>query len=66
LIEFLLGGPAEAILASSDSHNLPARHTGFSGMEPYAVPDGWLPDLTAVAAQDEAAMRVCDGVLGGG
>lgn len=66
LIEFLLSGPAEEILASSDSHNLPVRHAGFSGLEPYAAPGGWLPELAGVAAQDDAAMRVCDAVLGGG
>lgn len=66
LIEFLLAGPAEEILASSDSHNLPVRHAGFSDMDAYAVPGGWLPDLASVAAWDDAAMRVCDAVLGGG
>ncbi|VAX39927.1 hypothetical protein MNBD_PLANCTO03-2058 [hydrothermal vent metagenome] len=70
LIEFLLAGPAEAIMAASDSHNLPARlpteHESFPDLSAFAVPDGWLPDLVAVAEADETAMRVCDAVLGGG
>ena len=66
LIEFLLAGPAEGILEASDSHNLPVRHAPTSGTAEYAVPGGWLPDLTAVAASDGAAMAVCDELLGSG
>lgn len=66
LLEFLVAGPAEEILAASDSHNLPVRHGAFPDFEAYAVPGGWLPDLASVAQADEAAMAVCDRVLGGG
>ncbi|HZW09523.1 MAG TPA: extracellular solute-binding protein [Phycisphaerales bacterium] len=64
LLEFLLAGPAEEILALSDSHNIPVRHGSFPGLEPYRIPNGWLPDLHAVAEADAPAMAVCDEVLG--
>ena len=66
LIEYLLGGRAETILAESDSHNIPVRRAGIPDLAEFAVPGGWLPDLEAVAAADGEAMAVCDGVLGGG
>lgn len=66
LIEYLLTGPAEAILARSDSHNLPVRTGPFPDLEPYLVPDGWLPDLEAGADAEEAAMALCDEILGDG
>ncbi len=70
LIEFLLAGQAETIMAESDSHNLPirlpAQHKPLPDLAKYAVPNGWLPDLMAVASADKAAMQVCDTVLDGG
>lgn len=66
LMRFLLEGPAEEVLARSDSHNIPARREPFPDLERFAAPDGWLPDLRAVAARDEAAMAICDEVLGEG
>lgn len=70
LMEFLLGGQAEVLMAASDSHNIPVRlpagSDSFPDLAAYAVPDGWLPDLMLVAGADEVAMRVCDAVLGGG
>lgn len=65
LMAFLLAGRGEEILASSDSHNLPLRHAPFPDLEGYGVPGAWLPDLSAVAAADGAAMSVCERVLGG-
>lgn len=68
LIEFLLAGPAEQILAGSDSHNLPVRlppgHDPFPDLDRYAITGGWLPDLAAVAGCDARAMRACDEALG--
>ncbi|MCC7387790.1 MAG: substrate-binding domain-containing protein [Phycisphaerales bacterium] len=66
LMEFLLAGPAEEILAASDSHNMPVRHGPFPDLARYAAPGGWLPDLARVAESDGAAMAVCDRVLGEG
>ncbi len=66
LIEFLLGGRAEEILARSSSHNIPVRREAFPDLAAYAVPDGWLPDLASVAALDARAMAICDAVLGSG
>lgn len=66
LIEYLLGGRAETILAESDSHNIPVRRPSVPGLAEFAVPRGWLPDLQAVAAADDEAMALCDEVLGGG
>ncbi len=66
LIEFLLGGRAEEILARSSSHNIPVRREVFSDLAEFAVPGGWLPDLASVAALDDRAMALCDSVLGGG
>ncbi|MBK7403530.1 MAG: ABC transporter substrate-binding protein [Phycisphaerales bacterium] len=65
LIQFLLEGPAEEMLALSDSHNLPARHGPFAEVEAeFSVPGGWAPDLAGVSAVEEAAMAACDEVLG--
>jgi iron(III) transport system substrate-binding protein len=64
LLEYLLAGPAEEILALSDSHNIPVRHGPFPDLEPYQIPGGWLPDLQPVARADAEAMAVCDEVLG--
>ncbi len=64
LLEFILNGPAEEILALSDSHNIPVRHGPFPDLEPYRIPAGWLPDLEAAARADDAAMAVCDEILG--
>ncbi|MDQ7013081.1 MAG: extracellular solute-binding protein [Planctomycetota bacterium] len=66
LIEFLLGGRAEEILAKSSSHNIPVRREAFPDLAAFAVPGGWLPDLASVAALDARAMVLCDSVLGGG
>lgn len=66
LIEFLLGGRAEHVLAMSSSHNIPVRRAPFPDLAEFAVPGGWLPDLEAVAALDDRAMALCDSVLGGG
>lgn len=63
LIEFLLGGRAETILAKSDSHNIPVRRVPVPDVEEFSVPGGWLPDLAAVAAADGEAMALCDEVL---
>lgn len=66
LIEFLLGGRAETILAESSSHNIPVRRADIPGLAEFAVPKGWLPDLQGVADADQEAMALCDKVLGGG
>lgn len=67
LIEFLVEGPVEEMLALSDSHNLPARHGPFPELgAAYQVPGGWAPDLGRVSRAEEAAMLACDEILGTG
>jgi iron(III) transport system substrate-binding protein len=64
LIDFLLGPEVERLLGESDSHNLPVEGTLPPSLDAFAVPGGWLPDVSAGAARSDAAARACDEVLG--
>lgn len=66
LMEYLLAGPAEGILARSDSHNIPVRSDTPDSLRPYLIPGSWMPDISAVAAADSRAIEVCEKVLRGG
>ena len=64
LIEFLLSERAERLIAHSDSHNVPIHAAAGAGLERYAIPSPWRPNLIEAEAQTTEAMAICARVLG--
>ncbi len=64
LIEFLLSERAEAIMALSDSHNVPI-HPGLADeYAQFAIPSPWLASNEGIADSATKAIDVCTRVLG--
>ena len=55
---------SERLIALSDSHNVPIHTAAGAGLERYAIPSPWRPNLIQAEAQTTAAMTICTRILG--
>ncbi len=64
LIDFLLSPAVERMLAESDSHNIPVHPDLAAQFARYAVPQPAKVDMERLADAADAAMKICQEVLG--
>jgi len=65
LVDFLLSERVEAMMAASDSHNIPVHPTLRERFADLLVPDAAAVEFERVTGLVDEAMIICDEVLGG-
>lgn len=65
LLDWILTGPAELLLAESNSRNIPVKPETAEQFSHLAVPNPAEVDLERIAEVLDEALRLCDEILGG-